>query len=437
MSFVPSLADVKTTWRDVGKLFLEEIQTGAVNPDALINQITTLMTNATWIGAEPVRDAAKLYRASKSGVIASFLRPHLDPIFLAILLIAGSKQTTVEGGWRDIVEYLIAQGETIQTRAITFDTAPTTSGSGTPLWLRLTIDEDGFPIESVYAEDITARPINVQPNVQLGETVYELSTPASFDIFSLDIAAEKSSRALAQNIASVNSDNGFIGSSSFEVVNVATSSLTSFGSWLIDSADLANVEIVEDGYVESTAERATGKARTPAAVVKFAARLKADMSFSQDLSSVTLNNPYVWLFAVRRPVGTSAGTARMSVGTNQSCAQDVSLIAADTWVIVTPDLDENLWPKNFLEDDPKVTVQLSGLTGPHVDVDTVKFVAMTKFNGTWWAVFNGLTETLESYRAIFEDDIPADSVLQKLIFLALGLDFHAPSSATPSIAPVV
>lgn len=439
MTFVPDFAtELEPSFRASVKVFLEEINSGAVNADSLYVQLLASAATNGWIGSENIGRAGIAYRAARASLVVNFLRSFLDPFFLGILANTESVHTDVVAGWDDIRQWFIDNSETIKSRAITFDTTPTTSGTGDPTWRRLTVDKDGFNIESVYAENITAKPIEVQPNVAVGETQYQLTTPSTFDLFSLKIAAEKNSRALSGVVSSLNSDNEYISTSSFEIGDAASASLASFGAWIITAAALANVEIIEDGHIETVQGRNVGTSRSPEATVKFAARLKATMSFYQDIATLS-ESPKDWAFSVRRPAGTTAGTITMKVGSNSTCVADFSdsvTYPDDTWVRVFPTLNENLWPDNFAENKTRVEFQLTLTTGTHVDISNANMQDMTQFNGTYIRALPGTTPTNKNYRAVFNDSIPADSIEGLLIFLAYGLARGLPNAAVPSITPV-
>jgi hypothetical protein len=436
---IPAVGDVDTTFRDIGKLFFEEIKAGGFNADCLNVQLTALLANTTWIGSSPVSNSATQYRTSKAGLIVGFLRSLLDPIMESYLSISGSEHATVEAGFQDIIDYFIDNTKTIARRNPTFDLTPTVTGTGTPTTRRLTVNDAGFIIESVYGESITLKADTVQPNVELGQETFKVTTPRGFDIFSLDITGEKNSRAQASSLTSLNDDNSFIGSASMELADLATAmgGLSNMGAWTISTADLANVEIIEDGYIESVTERQIGDSRTPSATVKLAARLHANMSFYQTLPSLVLNQPCDWGFAVRADAGVT-GTATLTVGNNATCTISFGSLVAATWTPIFPTLNQNLWPKNFLVDNPRITFQVTSLTGGtgYVDVDTFFMTQFTKFGGTWWHMLAGATAVEEDYKAVFADTIPADVVLQKLLFFAYGFDVQLPHSATPSIAQV-
>ena len=443
MSFIPVVGDVDTTFRDVSKLLLEDLNRGGVNAQNTVGNSTTILANAGWVGAEQIRNAAISHRLSFAAFIISAIRALFDSIFLAYLLIAGSEHRDVVSGWDDLRDFFIDNAKTIQTRTITFDPTPTVTGTGDPVWRRLTTDEEGFEIQSVYGESTTVKVGDTQPNTRVGEEVYRMSLPAGIDVFSFNTAGEKNSRPLVDTLTSENDDNDLIGSSSMEVVSLATAqgSVSNLGTWIVLAADLANISIVEDGYRESVTERSIGKSRSPEATVKLAARLHGNMSFFQDIETIDNDLPHDWGFYIRRTAAIAGvgRTATLTVGTNATATvADISALTLNAWTKVSPTLDQQLYPRNFLGNDPKVTFQVAGLVGAEVvDIDTFHMRPFKQFNGSWWHVEPGLTATLENYKAVFDDLIAAEGTIGKLIFLAYGFNFQLPHSGTPTIAAVV
>jgi len=95
-------------------------------------------------------------------------------------------------------------------------------------------------------------------------------------------------------------------------------------------------------------------------------------------------------------------------------------------------LDENLWAENFSTDNPVISITVTGLSGS-VYLDAAWFQPMTRYNGTWILGEPGSTPARVGDTAVFNDVIPSDSVIQKLIFFGYGPGFYLPHDPAPTV----
>lgn len=439
MGFVPAVADVDQTLKDSADIIKESVAFGATNSENLVALVDALLGNASWVGSDAVRASSLNYRLAFSRFIVGQIRSLFDPVFASYLVIAGSEKSSVSEGWQDIIDYWIANTKTIKRRAVT-TAAASTSGTGNPTWRRLTTSKDAVEIESVYGETTTVKVSSVMPATSVGEPVYKLTLPRGFDIFSLTVSGEKKSEATVTSLAQRNNDNAWISDASFDVVTAAASSITSLGSWTVESG-LSDMSIVTDGYRESVRDRSNNNATSPTSALKMALRCVGNFKISRELNPVNMTIPYDWGVFLRRGTDTT-GNVILTVG-NISLTTTIASLTAATWTLAARDLSpatgtpKNQWPENFLDgtNKPRISIEVTSLAGttPQIDLDAAYFEPFTKHNGTWWHATPGSTPVEVDYEATFADAISSDSLIQKFIFLGYGHNYFLPSAASPSI----
>lgn len=416
MASIPTRSNLETSLVDIA----DQVKLNIAHGVALAAKADAVGAASNWPGGGALSDAARAERFDFARFMRTPMAEQYARIMGGYLSLAESPETNLQRGWEDIWDDFIDNYRTVESRAITFDTGFTTAGTGNPTWRRLTVDESGYDIESVWADDINIECTASRTlGVELGQEAFRISMPRALDIFSLDISGENKATIEPSTFNLINDDVENLQDLSFENdTGAADSDPDDCGAW-IDAAGTygtAKYAYIEDGYRLSVRESALNSG----AGTKLCLQIKGDSELYQIISNIDENNPYDWGVWAKK-TASQTGTLTMSVGSNSTATVDVSTLSTSSWTFVVPTLDKNLWPRNFDDSARKikiVTTSSGGGTG--IYVDNVKFEKFKQFNGTWWIGTPGSTAVQRDYTATVTDSISSDSVIQRHVFLAFG-----------------
>ena len=421
MPLVPTQPNIEQSLVDVSDGAKETHLFGGSNAENLAALVDTIIANSNWPGGSGLQTFAISARSQLARLMRNtLLAPSLDVIFRGYLNFIDSEFRTVRTGWENIFDGFDGNTRRVTSRAPTFDTTPTTGGTGNPTWRRLTIDKDAYDIESIWADDISVECIqSLGLGSVLGEEQIRFTITNAIDLFSLLIAGEENGNGAIDTMRLINGDNEGLTDLSFESEDSANASPTDLGGWLQAAGSYTNYSLIEDGYRLSVREADFGTAENPGN--KIALRIADDDTIFQELRNISRREPYDWGIWARKETS-AIGTLRVDVGSNQTASVDISTLSDATWTFVGPDLDENLWPDNWDQGTPRIQIVTTGMNGTNgVDVDATSFRKMKYYNGTFWHPVPGDTALQTDYTAVFNDLIASDSVIQRFVFFVYGL----------------
>ncbi len=382
--------------------------------------------------------AATGYKGDFSRVTKDRVKAMLEALILDYAHFIGAKvKSSVAGAIPYIMQHLITQNISVKTRGITFDTSTTETGTGDADVYRLTKNEFGEIIESCYVPlDITIEVSKDQSDgLEPYEEEFQFSAPTAENLL------EQSGFGFPETspiLRALNRDGNFIKNHSWQLGQTAGVAITDpaaadFGLWVDSTATYGSARYAFDStdtYRRSVEESANSS-------VAISLEVKGNHTIQQPLTGLTRGAPYFWAFRVMRKSSCDA-TVTMSVGSNDTAALDLTTISNDTWTLVVPTLDENLFQSNFVENDLVAKIAGSGLTTGTFKIDTVEMYQMVSFNGTWWAMLANLTPALRNAtpKTYLLEDVLAgsDANINRMLGAVLGIFF--PGEATPSIAAV-
>jgi len=109
----------------------------------------------------------------------------------------------------------------------------------------------------------------------------------------------------------------------------------------------------------------------------------------------------------------------MRMGTNATAS--VVLAAQAGWNVLITTMNQNLWYKNFVEDDLNLEVEISGNTTGYTLVDYMIFDSMDFFDGLWYAIVGGATYFLRDDQFTFADSLTAaEGIIQYWLYRLFG-----------------
>lgn len=343
------------------------------------------------------------------------------PILLQYAKFLDVPERTAQGILGRIYDHFIKTGQTIKTRAFTYGT-PVASGTnvGNGVIKRLTTDFQGFDIENVHQElkraecfgDAATGSFRHEERFQfIGEEARRDSLELKGSGRSVEIRALSARDSLLINP----SFSSFGGS--------AINSLTSIGGWTA-TTDITVHELIEGAgnfYRDFQGD-------TNPRAFQFNANDKLSQALTVRNTVLNANTPYYLQIAYNRELGAGDGTLTIRMG---STSKSVVLAAQTGWNILSLDIDQNLWTRNFNEADLDIEIELSGNTTGSVAVDDVLFVPWAFFDGSWWLVIGGDTKFALEDKFVMTDTA-TDAVIQRWLFRMFGR--FLPHDAAPSIA---
>lgn len=394
--------------------------------------------------SESLKTAVSLIReklsdfADPSNLSAVFI-----PFLVEIMKIAKRTETDPQLMVDQLIKYMISESDTIKSRGITFDTvAAIGSPTGNPTFYRLTEDENGYDIEGTFFD--LKKIVCVAPQTDGEATrfneLFEITGEArSFD--SLDFYACDKSGAYFFGLQPLSETGGLLENS--DLTNIEYDSSTKeldtsvtqpIASWDHNYSTASNFTVLDalistadDWYFNKNDDNEAPKS------LKWA---EAGCYIRQYIEfPVNHNAAYFCGVLANRELGTAVGASiKLTWG---SKSQIISLGSTTGWIKVVPDLDKDLWPKNWDNGDrPYFEVKLEAITSGYVVICQPQFAQFDLFDAIPIKMWSGDTPPVRDDSWSYQDVLSgADSVIQKAVALAtLPNTRHLPSAGSPTIA---
>lgn len=388
----------------------------------------------------------KRMRASLSASLsAADLRAALRPLLLSYAELLEITTTNEQEIITAIIDDMITNSYDVQSRDITFDTTPTAGGSnvGTGSVIRLTVDENGQEIESIQAsENITLECVEDQASGNGAERNKEI-----FDIEGEQAKADNlgawmfTQSGQKGRITVMNEGNeGLIRNGSFssfkEVAGVLqddNSDGTPYGlPFWRQQGGVATGLAIQDSQVSTADDNYyvnVNSVATPASL-----KVSATKYIYQylNLQQIDFSRPYLPFFVYRGDLGSAPnGTKNKMYWGSKS--QEWTYNGTDVgWKVTYPDLDQDLWPKNWANADlPSLKLEATTLASGYLLWDAVFLVPGTKFNNTWWWIYPGNNTPFQKGDTFAFGDSEVGAIIQMAFALAYGRHLpHAASTPT-------
>lgn len=291
--------------------------------------------------------------------------------------------------FRAIYEWFVANGLTVKSRAITYDTSATTSGNGgggaiigNGAISRLTVDQNGFFLEACHVEKKTFRcRADQNSGTEKNAEVFEfVGTAETYD--AVLRAASGSGESARTTLVSMHAGTGQGGSlltnSSFsDYTSTATpkfSGWTEVANGAALSQDTTTVYRSFPGSQLDASLKMTGGTGT--------------ITISQVLADMRVRRldpetPYFLRLMVNKGTG-SGGTLVLRLGSKSVSVAVTSLSAG--WNELMIPMTTDCWFKNFDQDAFSVQIEWNSTPAGNIYIDDVIFAPFYLVDGTWWAI---------------------------------------------------
>lgn len=403
-------------------------------------QLQAIRDNAVGVLTPRVEQQVERWRSRRAGLVdSSQLRAWLDPVVETFLRDLTDNEGTTDpvAGFPRVYDSLLSRGIYATSRGIAFGNV-SAAGTGGGTALRLTTDHRGQTIEGVYVPlDVVIRAQRLQ-RLRPGEPVYSIAGPAMLDIL------EQGGGGTADPAGTLTGKNsgGLIADGSFGVGTGTDTSPSDIGAWegWDGSAEVAitgtDYELATTGDVDGSASPYMSDVSEAASGVPLALGLKTAKGIRQQITSPPgLFVPILPFMAVYRPASLTAVDLTVSWGSKSQVFDETDL-TADTWVLVYPDLDKDLFGFNWQDTQNYVSWVASNRSGSgSLWLDAGRVHPFTFWGGLWWQVHAGpipdAVGAAERSYTFAHTLSGSDSVVQRLIHLAYGRYF--PSSGSTLI----
>jgi len=347
-------------------------------------------------------------------------------LFQDYLLFINSKETSLTTrGIQDIKDYFTANSYALKSRAITYDPSATETGAGDHSVYRLTVDKDADSIEATFAPNTVSIRVTADQKEDLErfEETFEFFMPTAPSL--LEMSGNGPVDGLSSpDFTAVNQDADFITNHSFQAgqsngTPSATPVAADFTPWVDSTATYGTSRYAFDttNTYRQSVEEASGSN------VAISLEIKTNLTLQQPITGFTDGLPCFWALRYMRK-SSCDGNLTYHVGTNATATVDISTKSNDTWYILVPTMNANIYPENFIEDEILAKIVVDSNTTGTVKVDAVTLDEMTAFNGLWWALVAGQTPALKTNtpkQYVYADTVSSDSIIQRLLFLSLGI----------------
>lgn len=361
---------------------------------------------------EATRDAISAWRAAAGPLLApatvrSWLAPQVNQVMVAI----SETVSTGEANWAALYDYMHANSQSVNGRAITFG-APSAGGGnvGTPSCVRCTVDENGYPLEGWWPDTFTLRCERDVSSIGLEhQAVWSFrGTDAALDNLvrggsgiRLGVDGEGGITELSDRFE------GVVSNPSFDNVSASGATITALTGWQTLSGDFTALETSTSIYWLDTTNGGTPRS------LRFVGNDTVYQEFRDTRATFTPDLPYVVAYAVyRRDTATGTLTARLAGGLSGgiSRAHTVGSLSDNAWTffyLLSSGPGQNSWLKGFNANALTLSFKMETLATGTVHLDGIVFAPMTRVGqhrddqrsgrgatGTYIAICAGATPSL-------------------------------------------
>lgn len=457
----PTEAEVQAQLRAAADLF----ETFRANVDgSLFNaggKVDTLQQAAEGVYLPSMIDRlVTAYRDACSSLLSQGIaRTILEPVLFEygpILAAAGTETEGRGSAYREprdlqraLYEWLHDNSETVQSRAITYDTTPTTEnfGKGTAIvgngaLGRLTVDEFDYNLEACTVERKqfvcrADRNTGARENAELFEVFGEATGPDNIRRAAYG-SGDQNRTSIVSKHAGQSAGGSVLQNSSFDSFD---STANTFAGWT-NAAGTGGSQILQDA---TNYYRTRPGATTGASLKLDSSGAGSNITVTQERQAswrdkrVDPNTPMFLRIMVNKAIGSATGgDLVLSLG-DSSVTVALSAIAGSGWDEIVLPFDEGCWPRQFNpsgELSVSIDWQTSSSSG-FLLIDDVILAPWDEIDGTYWVIRGNAA----SHTPWALDDVlsvkdtggdPSTGKIQWLFYLA-GLGY-LPSSGSPTIA---
>lgn len=319
-----------------------------------------------------------------------------------------------------IIDHFILNSLSVQTRSFSFGVPAAGGGNvGDGVLNRLTLDENTDDIEAQHADAKTLACLSDEHSGAFEhEEVFEMRGATALKdgievggsglVGSIKSLAVSDSRALVQN-------------PSWDDREGTDATPTAIGGWTVGSS-IGNFALDATNFY-----RGGLGITTPRALV-----IEDNDSLQQNLNVLRAQfDPSIPVYiqvAYNGSVGGATGKLTLTLGSQTVNVPDLTVVPAG-WNILRLPLDQNLWFKNWNEEDPLVKVELTLRSSGTVLVDDLILSPMTQFDGAFYALVGGATPFLRDDSFSFLDT-EVGAIIQHWFWRGYGR--YLPHSGSPT-----
>lgn len=310
--------------------------------------------------------------ASAIDSVGSALAPLLRKLAIAVDFAETDPQLIL----RHYYLYMIANSKYISSRRFTFGSVSAGgSNVGDATCYRLTLDENGLPIENTWAQVVSLLCVQDQNS---GAAKYQETFQISGGEKNIDniIVGGSGNIGTIQAISAANSL-AYIQNPSFSQANGTALSTDFFDGWTLASgaAVTQDTTYYYRGFNGDT---------TPASL-KMGANDTASQTFALNNTQFNPSVPmYVHVALNGSQYTASGGTVTLTFGDQTASVSIASLSAG--WNILKLPLTAANWYKAFTAVSPTLSIAWASRSSGSLLIDDVTIAPMTNFDGLWYAV---------------------------------------------------
>lgn len=438
MSGTPTEAEVQTQWRNLIALiestrnFVDGTVVGGGNLlDLLLQSLEgEYMPAATtgWV---------QRFRAGLASLISSErVAESMQAVLFEYgrLVDKGGGATTIPALMRALYEHFVGNNFTVKSRGITFDTTPTTGvgNVGNGAMARLTVDENGFPLEACHIETKLFRcrqdrNTGVLEHAEVFEFQGEQRSPDGLGRYAWGSGA-LNNRAIRSLHAGTTDGGSKLRNSSWSTYS--STATPKFEGW----AEVAGGAHIQQDTVNVYRS-------SPNSTVDASLRINGG-SGTVTLKQTNLRDnkldpdtPYFFRVMLNKTVGTAVGgTVTIRMGSVSASISIASL--GSGWQELLIPIGTDCWFRNFNEAPFDIEVEWSSSTSGYLLVDDALFAPWTLIDGTYWV----LRQNAASPVAWLVDDTleftdtggdPSTGKIQWWLWVA-GLGYLPSTTGTPT-----
>lgn len=372
----PSVATIQQQIADVVDLLEETRKFGHVNAKNVLAMLDVIVQGQEGDYAPEALDNAQGYRSGYAALMGQGqINALLDPLLLQMAKAINSPATTSQPIIADLIRFMQANTQTVQSRAFTFaPMSPDPGNVGGGTIHRLVVDQYARQVENATPEKKKAVCIADQNSgTHRHEELFRFEgDAANRDV----IEIIGSGKVLDIAAASARASTQFISNPSFHSFAGDVGAITGITGWTPGAA-IGNFGIDQTNYYR------TYVGETPPASLL----VKASDTLTQPLTANF--QPQIPIFcqvAYNAEINAATGTLILKVGSN---SKSVAFTGQTGWNILALDFDENLWFPNWNVDNATIELEVTGKGGGDLLVDDVVLVYWSPFDGVWHVVMAG------------------------------------------------
>lgn len=365
--------------------------------------------------------------ALEAMLLNPLLRNELLPILQSWQKVLTNPSLDPATMYQNLYQRMVDSAQYVLSRGVTFGSIAAGANQGNGTILRLTVDENGFAIDSVTPETKRLTCVSDEHSgAVLQQEVFRLEGEAVGSI--LDILG---SGQILRNLTALSgkSTSTYLTNPSFDVINGGSDAVPDeILGWTI--SDIANVEV---GRNTGEFYRSYQGVTDPGGLL-----LKDDELVSQSLRQRNVQvNPAVPMYlqiAVKRLTGAD-GTGTLRLGAVEH-AVSIPTLTVDEWTIIRIGPSTENWFKNWNEDNPAIEFEWAGRTAGQMRIDDVVFGPWTAFDSSWWAAVGGDSPFLRDDNFSVNDTSTEAGEINYWMWRAAGVYFpHDTGSTVTWVGP--